>query len=324
VSAEALKLRVLGGQGAAETAPAAAETVRLAATRFVGRLQLELMRSTARAGPEGAAAQPAVIYLAGGGARLPELPALLAGKLKARVERYDPLRRVDVAVAVRLGGAGDQLAPELLGAAVGPRSGAPLAFSLLPPAEARLQDFRKRQPFLLASAALAVAALALVAWHYHRLVTATYEDLAGLEQRLVPLRALVERNVGNLAHLESARARIAGLRGTVEMKSSWIDFLGDLQARLEEIEDVWLEKLQIVPGPAAGGPLRLALSGRLLDWDNPISKVSPDSFQRVKQLFRSFSQSEFVAAVEGERFDNVQPGILRFDCTLVINPQKPL
>src|SRR5882724_704848 len=55
VSAEALKLRVLGGQGAAETAPAAAETVRLAATRFVGRLQLELMRSTARAGPEGAA-----------------------------------------------------------------------------------------------------------------------------------------------------------------------------------------------------------------------------------------------------------------------------
>src|SRR6185436_8730071 len=118
----------------------------------------------------------------------------------------------------------------------------------------------------------------------------------------------------NLRQIEEATKQIAALRGAYATKANWINFLADLQERLVKIEDVWLDKLQVVrppmpePGtvadagqpapdnnpPAAGQPadpnaaadarpvvpIRLTLSGRLLDVSNPQSKVSPQSLQR--------------------------------------------
>ena len=116
-----------------------------------------------------------------------------------------------------------------------------------------------------------------------------------------------------------------------------------------KVEDVWLEKLSVVRAPDSATPvataadpaapppadgsapaaqvapkLHLLLSGRLLDAKNPDSKVSRDSSKRVNDLLNSFTGSQFVAKVENERFDDRQPGILRFDFTLVVNPKKPL
>jgi len=70
--------------------------------------------------------------------------------------------------------------------------------------------------------------------------------------------------------------------------------------------------------------LRLQLSGRLLDRKNPVSRVSPDSYERVKTLLASFVDSQFISAVEKESFDPTTPGILRFDFILVIDPARPL
>lgn len=79
-----------------------------------------------------------------------------------------------------------------------------------------------------------------------------------------------------------------------------------------------------VPPKPVGPPVRLTLSGRLLDPANPQSKVSAESLQRVKQLLAGFTGSKFIAAVENEKFDNSQNGLLRFDFTLVINPKNTL
>jgi type IV pilus assembly protein PilM len=77
--------------------------------------------------------------------------------------------------------------------------------------------------------------------------------------------------------------------------------------------------------PAADGEsLRLNVTGRLLDQKNPLSKVSRDSYNRVTDLLASFSDSQYIVAVEDERFDNTQEGILRFDFTLVVHPERPL
>jgi type IV pilus assembly protein PilM len=329
--AEALKLQVLTGPESAGENFSGPDTVRHAATRFTGRLQLEILRTLINYRHDGPRARPAVAYLAGGGSLVPGLAATLAEKLKLRVERYDPLRNVELTPLLRDMGpaAVARLAPELVGLAAGPGPGKQPACNLLPPALARTRSFRRRQPCLLTSAMLLVAALGLLLGHFQSRVTAAGANLTAVEQRLGPLRALVERNTGNLRRLASAGARLASLRKVVAMKTRWSDFLGDLQGRLVEVGDVWLEKLEVLPGPgekgaAPAGPLRLALSGRLLDWNNPVSKVSADSYQRVKHLLQLFSQSEFVTTVEGEHFDNTQPGLLRFDCTLVLNPDKPL
>jgi type IV pilus assembly protein PilM len=52
--------------------------------------------------------------------------------------------------------------------------------------------------------------------------------------------------------------------------------------------------------------------------------VSQESQNRVKTLLASFVESEFIIAIEDERFDNSQPGVLKFDFILVVSPAKPL
>ena len=63
--------------------------------------------------------------------------------------------------------------------------------------------------------------------------------------------------------------------------------------------------------PAAHIPIELS------DPDEPFAAGAP-------QFASTMSRAEFISAVENERFDNNQNGLLRFDFTLVINPKKTL
>ena len=43
-----------------------------------------------------------------------------------------------------------------------------------------------------------------------------------------------------------------GERGVAEAKSRWVGLLADLQDQLGEVEDVWLDRLQLVRLPPPG------------------------------------------------------------------------
>lgn len=331
--AEALKVKVLSGQSDLPAASPPHLAVRTAAASFAGRLQLEITRSTVNFRRSTSAAQPVRIYLTGGGSQLPDLPAALAAQAGMPVERYNSLRMVEVSPQARNAGAESHAAQlaDLVGLAARPdRKDRPV--NLLPAALASAIELRRRQPWWLGAAALAVLALLPPIWHYHRQTAVAQQRIAGLETELRPLRSLQNRNAANLEKIAGARRQVAAIHGLVETKSNWIIFFSDLQSRLGKVEDVWLEKLAVAhaaagtrEGEAAGtAGLRLMLSGRLLDAQHPVSKVSPDSYERVKRLLASFAGSQFISSVENERFDNSQPGILRFDFTLVVNPAKPL
>ena len=91
-----------------------------------------------------------------------------------------------------------------------------------------------------------------------------------------------------------------------------------------KVEDVWLDKLQVMPA-AAGTPVKLVISGRMLDKTNPLSKVSLETTNRVKALLHDIDGSPYVKVTEeGQRFDTNQPGILKFDFVLVADPARPL
>lgn len=353
-SAETLKVQVLSGQSELPAASPARAAVQRAAGGFATRLQLEITRSVVhrRRQPGGAAA--VAIYLTGGGSLLDGLPATLAEKFNVPVERCDPLRNIDLSADARAAGAETSAAmlADLVGLATrlvqrdGPDA------CLLPPALTAARAFRRRQPFLMAAAVLGVVALAPPVYYLHRVTAATLERIAQVDRELVPRRAIAHRNQENLHQIDDAMKQIAALRGAYETQSTWINFLAELQEGLVRIEDVWLDRLRVVrpplPGPGEmtagdpaqagaavpsagatesgtkGPPLRLMLSGRLLDIRNPQSKVSADSTLRVKQLLASFTRSPFIAAVENERFDPSQDGLLRFDFTLVISPLTTL
>ena len=70
--------------------------------------------------------------------------------------------------------------------------------------------------------------------------------------------------------------------------------------------------------------MKLAISGRMLDRSSSLARGSAETFGRVKSLLAGIGNLPGVATVEGERFDQSQPGLLRFDFILVTDPARPL
>ncbi len=366
-SAEILKIQVLSNQSDLPANSPSRAAVQRAAAVFAQRLQLEITRSTVNHRRQSGGAAPVTVYLTGGGSLVPELAPVLAEKLKLRVEPYESLRNVDVSGDARVSGA-EKSAPvlaDLVGLATQLVHPQEVDASLLPPELQEALAFRKRQPWLIAAAALAVMALLPPIVYFHQVTAATQEKIRQVDDHLMPLRSLQHRNEQNIAQIAEATKQIGALRGAYDTKANWINFFADLQERLVKIEDVWLDRLQVErpqppdlaaqaeamvqaealaaanQEPAADGsqpetapaaplatpplpPVRMTLSGRLLDVSNPQSRVSPEATERVRQLLASFKDSQFIAGVENERFDNQQNGLLRFDFTLVINPRKTL
>jgi type IV pilus assembly protein PilM len=363
-SAETLKIQVLSGRSDLPPTSPSRAAVHRAASAFVAKLQVEITRSAVNHRRQSGGGAPVAVYLTGGGSLIEELPASLAERLKLPVERYESLKNVDLSADARAAGAESQapVLADLVGLATRLVRKEEAEASLLPPALTAALAFRKQQPWYIAAAALVVVALIPPVVYLHTVTSGSLERISQVDSHLMPLRAIESRNADNLRQIEEAAKQIAALRGAYETKANWINFFADLQERLVKVEDVWLDKLQVVrpplpepgsvpeepppqenppesaegaPAPAEGAapaapavpkgpPVRLTLSGRLLDISNPQSKVSPESTLRVKQLLASFTGSQFIAAVENERFDNSQNGLLRFDFTLVINPKKTL
>lgn len=295
------------------------------------------------------AEQPTAIYLTGGGSVLAELPGQLQEKLKMPVERLDPFRVVGIGPGASQATALAPVLASLIGLALPPARGKK-ALNLLPPAIASKLAFRKRQPLLIAAAALVAASLLPLVVQSSRTLAAARSQVEEVKKGILPLQVVQSKIKENIAALEQAKAEIVAVQSLAESKNNWINFFSDLQDRLVKVEDVWLESLQVLrsgPADAAaaglfgaapvptepqldanGNPmkpvLRLQVSGRLLDRNNPVSRVSPDSYERVKTLLASFVDSQFISAVEKESFDANTPGILRFDFILVIDPARPL
>jgi type IV pilus assembly protein PilM len=345
--AEDLKIRTFAAEvdGISEEV---LQAVQRSTEAFLRRFSMELTRSIVNFRRQSGAEQVGTVYLTGGGAIVPGIVEHLGEKLKIHVEWYDSLRNVTV---------GSKLSQEkienhtlqlgsLVGAALRAQPGTRTHFNLLPPALAKQVEFKHKRTYLVAAAATLAVAGFIPAIIYQTQAQ-TFELQANeLEMELVPLRQLDTQIRNNLRRAEEIRGRITSFEKLARTRGNWIVFLRDLQQRLVQIEDVWLDELAIVGpqqpqqqerraggilgGPAApaaatdGSALRLNLSGRLLDRENPTSRVSPHSQQRVNALLASFADSEFVSKVENERFNADEPGILRFEFTLVLDSSRGL
>ena len=289
------------------------------------RLAQEITRSVLHFKRQSDMEKPTRIHLTGGGARLAGLAEALAGKLKVPVDRLDLLSAIESGTGVARNDPADHALTlaDLIGAAATQLLPSQPVLNLLPPKLRRHENLRRRQPWLITAAILAVAALVPPVVYYRSVADEASRKTAAIERELSPLRKRDARNRVNLQQLDELKQQVAQLQGAYDRRASWLDLLADLQDRLVKVEDVWLEKLQLTP-TAPGTPVKLVISGRMLDKTNPLSKVSPETFHRVKALLASIVDSPFVASVEGERIDNTQPGILKFDVVLVADPARPL
>lgn len=332
-SAEAVKREVFGGRTDLPADSPLREAVQRAAANFTQRLQLELARALAAYAKQTSSDSPGKILLTGGGAMLPGLGTTLAEKLTLPVERYAALEGVNVSDRAREAGveSSAHYLPVLTGLAAEALRPAARSINLLPAAFGEAVAFRRAQPWWLAGAALLLLALMPPLWYGHTATRHAQAEIARLEQLLVPLRAAQNAHDRDEVRLAEISDQVARLGRLAAARTSWLTLLADLQAGLVAVEDVWLDRLQLLPAERVPEPsqtaepvLRLTLSGRLLDLSGPLAKVNPEANDRVRRLLAKFRESRFVREVSDERFDASEPGILRFDFTLVMKTEEPL
>ena len=317
-AAEALKLRAWDA-GAAPAGTPEEMAVQLAADGFIRRLEAEVARSLDVVAPADRSLPPRPLLLAGGGA----LPGMMARELSRLLQR--PVARWDAGdggAATLASSRAHDLAR--LAACAGGREAA--AVNLIPRALRRRLWWRRWRAALAAAALLIAAGLPGFAWHCRAVATETRERTVALEQRIAAARRLTARHRACELQLAEANRRIAALRRIVSGRSAWVQFLADLQDRVEAVGDVWLDGLQRAPpaGRGAADRPRIQLAGCILDPDHPLGRAGESCDRRAKALVAALGRAPWVAAVEGERFESGRPGVLRFDLTLVLDPQGPL
>ena len=288
-----------------------------------GRLELELKRALNRLQEDGGGELPGSVQLSGMTTRMSELEAMLSTRLGLAVEQWDVGGALASAEALAAPARSAGVLTELAGAAATQLLPHPTTLNLLPVPRRRRAELHRCLPALVAAGSLAVAALIPPWLYYHSVVAAAQGRSAAMERALVPLRARNVWQQRQLLALERCKRELAVLEGVSARRNGWLALLADLQARLLRVDDVWLERLQVTPGES-GGPLKLSVSGCLLDRANPLARVSEENINRVKDLFADITDSPFVGTIEGERFDNTRPGLLRFDFSLRTDPQFPL
>ena len=293
------------------------------AEALAARLAQETGRSLLHFQRQNGLEDPTRVVLAGGAARDPELRALLGAKLKLPVEVLQVSSTLEFAPAAAASAATFPGLTDLAGAATLQLLPGQAALNLMPAGLRRRAHLRQRRPWLVAAALLVLGSLVPPLVHYHRVTITARADLAAIEENLVPLRARDARNRAGLEKLAALKQQVTQLQSVQERRAAWLRLFADLQERFTKVEDVWLENLQTIPA-VNDMPMKLVISGRMLDKTNPLAKVSPETFTRVKALLAGIVDSPFVSAVEGERFDNSRPGILKFDFVLVTDPAHPL
>ncbi len=317
---------------------------------FLRRLVMETTRSIVNFRRQSGESKVDRVYLTGGGALLPGMTEHLAEKLDLPTEHYNPFESITLGAGVDADYV--QSHPhhvgELFGCALRELGESKTHFNLVPPLIAKQIEFRKRKPIIMAAAVLLVGSLVLPIYSAGHTVMAYQDTIAEIDARLNPVQRNYNEYRRITERIEEASDQIAALKGLSESRANWVDFFNDLQRRLTEVEDVWLERLEITrsgggaqqtTGGLFGGAqqqqpqndrevdrpqVRLHISGRMLDRENPLERASPDTRVRVSALFDSILESQYITRKENEEFDTSSPGILRFDVTLIADPDSPL
>lgn len=328
VAAELLKSAELQSAQSSSTEPPMLEAVETTMVSFANRLAAETAKSIATI-RQHTSRTPVAVYLTGGGSLLECLTRILEERLSIPVTRFDALRRVDLstdASTLDITAARATLG-ELVGlAAAGLFGEVDTGVNLMPQELRTGREFRRRQPWLIAAAAVLALSVLPPIQHFRRIAKRANFAATRIEAVVAPMRVFKQRNLETMAALDRDRVEISRLVEITRKQTSWTDFLADIQSRVSRVDGAWIQKLSVVPTGSgeseatsnpASEPRRIKLGGYLLDRNYVSSRESAETFAKVKQLLADLGQSPLIAAIESEQFDRGQNGILKFEFTVV-------
>jgi len=285
------------------------------AQAFIRRLTQDINRRLINVRRGANPRQPARILLTGRASQVPGLVQQLAETLRLPVEAFDPagllgagpelsgdtLQRAQFQLTEVIGEAARLVLPQLGGV------------NLIPRDIAAQQAFDARKPALLAAAALAAVAPVLVwlalleteSWNSDqvRAASASQGELSARRQAMMQSRTKATELSRKAKELESV----------VLNRSNWPAFLGDLQARVGECKNTWIEDLHVkyetipAPAPEPGQPApppvvvtKVVVTARFLFTDAPFeSKQYRSASEKayLEALLKAVRKSPYVASV---------------------------
>jgi len=300
------------------------DAVQQAANSFAQKLGSELLLTKLAYLRQPGALSPTRVYLCGGGGSLPGLREEIAETLSLPVSELPLPAGIELVAsqAERASLAVSDLYT-LYGLALGAALPETQQINLLPPTGHATREIRGRRRWQLAAAALLVLLPFPLLFQQRLAIRALRTQVVAVDAAVSPLLRLSSSNAQAQAEVDVLRSRLADLDGLSVRRESWLTFLADLQARLTEVGDVWLERLHYnSPSSNLGrdadllSPAIIELGGWVLD-----SERTDEALQR---LFESLQASDFVQAVERERYDRSRPGVIHFEAALVLAAETPL
>ncbi len=193
-------------------------------------------------------------------------------------------------------------------------------------------SYRRRKPYALTAKCLLAVIGALSLFHNSQILKFHRSQLEEINTYIEPMRDLQNEMNSTQNRVIETKDKINKLEGLVNSGGNWINFFVDLQERLFGVEDVWLDDLEVLKqGSAANGLQtiegnwpRLKLNGRMLDRENPLDRVSDNLQKRVNRMLSKFAESAYISKVQDKKFDTSKNGILAFEFTLILQPEKAL
>ncbi len=300
----------------------------------VRRLGAEMLRLAEEGRGAEETAPPPVLLLGGPDALDPEAVERCVLGAAARVERFDALRRVRIGRSASGAAALSHQFGAVVGTALAVAARGGGAVNLLPEARQRENVFRRNRGRWLVALGVAAATAAATVWGLRSAVGSREAQAVALGRELEPWRAAQRLLAERQRELETCQRELAVLTELERVRTGWATWLGEQEARLARHGDIWLERLEPAgeaaravagswPGHngAAGSPAsvahRLMIGGCALDPGGDGRR----GLDQVRGLLREWAAAEGVAAVEEERFEPSESGLLRFSCVLVLQPE---
>jgi len=323
--AEQIKIAFFSGETSFDPDDPSAKALSDNAQSFQKKISQEITRSIVNYRRQKGGQPPKRILLTGRGALLPGLAEQLEKSQRVPVEFFDPTAGIQLGAGVDAAEIEENrnVLSEVVGEAARMIEPEAASINLLPQQLADAMRFSRQKPLILVGAACLALATIPPILHFANLKSEYDDETKKLKAGVPPLESRHFEITELREQAEAIQEDIAGIEDLVNSRSNWIAFFADLQERLQSVQDVWLEELKL-DRESSGN---LDLSGRLLikDWnqDDP-NESYQRAFGRVKQMLDQFKASQFVQNVEDISFDTDNPRILKFEFSLVINPERPL
>lgn len=196
--------------------------------------------------------------------------------------------------------------------------------NLLPLAVLRERLFKKKRPWV-ALAAICLSLTPIPYWLYFKKVRTHYETSAQVVAAELAQMEQLDRELHQVeVQKRTLSESVQMLESINAQKSHWVRFLRDLNVRLAEVQDVWLDSLEYAKDAQGNvSENRLELSGGLLVSQEPFLPESGFAREtaslRIYDLVDNLSNSEFIAEVHEVGFDLSDRQVLKFKLALVMN-----